>query len=488
MKSVLFSLTFILVATYLPSNACAESLRSQAQALTDRASAALSNEDYESSAKDYEKALAKWKILLKQAPGDSDVQDKISLCANNFRYSLGRPSYEAILKGDAHSEKKEFEKAAKCFKAAIEGYQKAHRRLGQQKFAQNLHYAEVNYAKTNFAHVVATGGKAPQFDLESLRKGRVQLSDYRGKTVLLVHWAAWCGYCQRELPALQELYDRYRHKGLVVVGLSADRVNGWDRGTVAGATKMADKVTYPLAWATDKSFADYGSPSGVPTMIWIDPQGRLVKIVEERKVENLERDFAAIQSTAAQEKQLSQKQTETPYRSQVETDSRQPGNIADSAEADQQQGRTYTIDEIGLSLTLPARGWKRRQKVNMKNVEFLALRKVPVSSNSVKFTPNLLVAVEQFASPIDAGRYATLAIPLLEKNNWTVVSQKQAHWNNEKGVDIRAKRGDTSLFQRYVIGHDGNVIILCVTAHRQQVDAIEDEIRSIFDSCRITSK
>jgi hypothetical protein len=265
-------------------------------------------------------------------------------------------------------------------------------------------------------------------------------------------------------------------------------VSGWDRGTVAGAKEMADKVTYPLAWSTDKSFADYGSPSSVPTMIWIDPQGRLVKIVEERKIESLERDFAAIQSTAAQEKQLSQKQPETPYRSQVETDSRRPGNITDSAGADRQQGRTYTIGDIGLSLTLPARGWRRRQKVNMKNVEFLALRKVPVSSGSVKFTPNLLVAVEQFASPIDAGRYATLAVPLLEKNNWTVVSRKPAEWNNEKGVDVRAKRGDTSLFQRYVIGQDGNVIILCVTAHQQQVDAIEDEIRSIFNSCRITSK
>ena len=66
---------------------------------------------------------------------------------------------------------------------------------------------------------------APDFTLPDLKLETVRLSDYRGKLVILNFWASFCAPCRREMPALENLWQRYRDRGLVVLALSADRDN-----------------------------------------------------------------------------------------------------------------------------------------------------------------------------------------------------------------------------------------------------------------------
>ena len=63
---------------------------------------------------------------------------------------------------------------------------------------------------------------APDLELPDLDGNLVSMRSFAGKIVVFDFWAVWCGPCVDSLPFLQELEDRYRDEGLVVVGLHVD--------------------------------------------------------------------------------------------------------------------------------------------------------------------------------------------------------------------------------------------------------------------------
>lgn len=68
-----------------------------------------------------------------------------------------------------------------------------------------------------------TGKKAPDFTLTTLDGKSVTLSKLKGKVVMLDFWASWCGPCRRSMPHLQQTFDQYKDKGLVIVGINVDK-------------------------------------------------------------------------------------------------------------------------------------------------------------------------------------------------------------------------------------------------------------------------
>jgi thiol-disulfide isomerase/thioredoxin len=118
----------------------------------------------------------------------------------------------------------------------------------------------------------ADGSPAPLLDLD----GRpVQLADLRGKVVWLNFWASWCPPCQSETPILRDLADRYRDRGLVVVGISVqessvDNVRAYARKYQLGYTIAAD--------VTGAVYAAYRL-NGIPSHFFIGPEGAIRSIV-----------------------------------------------------------------------------------------------------------------------------------------------------------------------------------------------------------------
>jgi thiol-disulfide isomerase/thioredoxin len=65
-------------------------------------------------------------------------------------------------------------------------------------------------------------GDSPSIEGPTLGGNSINLEQLRGKPVLVEFWASWCHFCQAEMPAVSQAYDRYHPKGLEVVGVSLD--------------------------------------------------------------------------------------------------------------------------------------------------------------------------------------------------------------------------------------------------------------------------
>ncbi len=101
--------------------------------------------------------------------------------------------------------------------------------------------------------MLATGNGYAQTDIYSFKVNdidgkEVDLSQYKGKTVLIVNTASQCGYTKQYKP-LQELYTAYKDKGLVVLGFPANNFRGQEPGTneeIKSFCLLNYKVDFPM--------------------------------------------------------------------------------------------------------------------------------------------------------------------------------------------------------------------------------------------------
>lgn len=72
---------------------------------------------------------------------------------------------------------------------------------------------------------ISIGSKAPEFSLFDTGKNKINLSDYKGKTVLLLFFPqAFTSTCTKELCAIRDDIARYNNANAVVFGISVDSV------------------------------------------------------------------------------------------------------------------------------------------------------------------------------------------------------------------------------------------------------------------------
>jgi len=116
------------------------------------------------------------------------------------------------------------------------------------------------------------GGQAPEFSLPLFDGGTLATPVLRGRVVVINFWASWCfPACYEEAPHLQRIWDRYRDRGLTVVG-----VNIQDQDRPARDFIARFEQTFPDGVdRLGKISIDYGV-YGVPETFLIDRKGRIV--------------------------------------------------------------------------------------------------------------------------------------------------------------------------------------------------------------------
>ena len=116
-----------------------------------------------------------------------------------------------------------------------------------------------------------SGDPAPDFTATSLHDGSpVSLSDYRGHALLVNLWATWCHPCRAETPYLQSVYERYRDRGLRILGVSVDRRA--DRSAVIEFVEEFG-VEYDIALDPDAVSRDLFHARGLPTSVLFNRDG-----------------------------------------------------------------------------------------------------------------------------------------------------------------------------------------------------------------------
>jgi thiol-disulfide isomerase/thioredoxin len=113
---------------------------------------------------------------------------------------------------------------------------------------------------------------APNWSLISLKDKTINLSDYKGKLVLIDFFYKSCYPCMLALPALQNLHEKYNGKGLEVIGI--DPYDTKEKDDIANFLAKRG-VTYTVLLG-GKDVAKEYHVSGYPTMYLIDKNGKII--------------------------------------------------------------------------------------------------------------------------------------------------------------------------------------------------------------------
>jgi len=124
------------------------------------------------------------------------------------------------------------------------------------------------------------GCMAPDFTRKSFSGKTIQLSEFKNKNVILLDfWASWCSPCLKEIPTVKNLYDKYKGRGLRIIGVSLDTdssrwINAIGKHKLDRWPQILNNQNEAIA-NEDVLFNLYNIENGIPYFILIDKQGKI---------------------------------------------------------------------------------------------------------------------------------------------------------------------------------------------------------------------
>ena len=149
------------------------------------------------------------------------------------------------------------------------------RRAGQEGGHHADHATLDAFEKAGVAEL-KEGQQAPALALATLDGAQASLADHRDKLVVLNFWATWCGPCTLEMPSLEALWQRYRERGLIVLGVSVDR--GAPRNLLEPYVRNL-KLTFPILLDPDAKTSGNWRVTALPATFIVRPGGDVTGMV-----------------------------------------------------------------------------------------------------------------------------------------------------------------------------------------------------------------
>jgi thiol-disulfide isomerase/thioredoxin len=131
-----------------------------------------------------------------------------------------------------------------------------------------------DYVKYSEAIYKAYNTIAPEISLPGIDGKTRNLSDLRGKYVLIDFWASWCGPCRKESPTVVKMYNKYKNKGFEVFSVSIDDSRTRDKWLQAIKDDKMNWSNHVID--LPRSASNAYKVNSIPATFLLDPSGKII--------------------------------------------------------------------------------------------------------------------------------------------------------------------------------------------------------------------
>lgn len=196
-------------------------------------------------------------MLVEMGRIDGAEEAALALAKDHPAYPNGARTLANVARKAMEAE--DYERATRLYEALMEAYPKDR---------------QASSARNTLNSIQLLGKAAPELDVEEwLGNGPASINDLKGKPVLLVFWATWCPHCKREMPNVEERFQKYKDQGLEIIAVTRN-----SRGQTTEKVREyigSNGYSFPVAIDPGTTSRAYGV-SGIPAAALVDKDGNVV--------------------------------------------------------------------------------------------------------------------------------------------------------------------------------------------------------------------